>query len=101
MAIKHAEINTEDILCAQLQEYAFIPSQRISWINKSDKSKLLIQTPKMVTEAYGIPREGNYFTTDKSRSFYKMSLCHERKQYTDEVDYNEIEEFYKNVFHVY
>ena len=97
MAIKYTEINTEDIICAQLQEYAFIPSQRISWINKSDKSKLLIQTPKMVSEAYGIPREGNYFTTDKSRSFYKLAFSHERKQYADEVDYNEIEEFYKKM----
>ena len=97
MAIKYTEINTEDIVCAQLQEYAFIPSQRISWINKSDKSKLLIQTPKMVSEAYGIPKEGNYFTTDKSRSFYKLPFCHERKQYADEVDYNEIEEFYKKM----
>ena len=65
MAIKYTEINTEDIICAQLQECAFIPSQRISWINKSDKSKLLIQACKIVSETYGIPRGGSYFTTDK------------------------------------
>ena len=97
MAIKYSEINTDELLFTPLQDYVYIPSQRISWINKSDKSKLIIQTPKIVAESYGIPKEGNYFTTDKSRSFYKIPLCHERKQYVDEVDYNEIEEFYKKM----
>ena len=98
MAIKYSEINTDDILFTPLQDYVYIPSQRISWIHKSDTSKLIIQTPKIVAETYSIsPKEGNYFTTDKSRSFYKMPLCHERKQYVDEVDYNEIEEFYKKL----
>ena len=94
---KYTEINIEDILFTPLQDYVYIPSQRISWINKSDKSKLIIQTPKIVAETYGIPKEGSYFTTDKSRGFYKLPLCHERKQYVDEVDYNEIEEFYKKM----
>jgi hypothetical protein len=44
-----------------------------------------------------MPKEGSYFTTDKSRAFYKLPLCHERKQYVDEVDYKEIEEFYKKM----
>jgi hypothetical protein len=97
MAIKYSEINTEDILFTPLQEYAYIPSQRISWIDKSDKSKMIIQTTKILGEAYGIPREGNYFTTDKSRSFFKLGFSHERKQYPDEVDYNEVEVFYKKM----
>ena len=97
MAIKYTEIDTDELLFTPLQDYVYIPSQRISWINKSDKSKLIIQTPKIVAETYGIPKEGNYFTTDKSRAFYKLPLCHERKQYVDEVDYNEIEEFYKKM----
>ena len=97
MAIKYTEINTDDLLFSQLQDYVYIPSQRISWISKIDKSKLIIQTPKIVAETYGIPKEGNYFTTEKSRAFYKMPLCHERKQYVDEIDYKEIEEFYKKM----
>ena len=58
MAMKYTEINTEDIQFTQLQDYVYIPSHSISGINKSDKSKLIIQTPKIVGETYGIPREG-------------------------------------------
>ena len=29
--------------------------------------------------------------------FSKLPFCHERKQYADEVDYNEIEAFYKKM----
>ena len=97
MAIKYTEINLDDIMFSQLQDNTYIPSQRISWISKSDKSKLIIQTPKVITETYGIPREGGYYTTDKSRAFYKLPLCHERKQNIDEVDYNDVEEFYKKM----
>jgi len=77
-----------------LQDNVYIPSQRISWINKADNSKLLVQTPKFITETYGIPRDGVFYTTDKSRSFYKLPLCHERKQHPEDVDYSEINEFY-------
>ena len=97
MAIKYTEINLDDIMFSQLQDNTYIPSQRISWISKSDKSKLIIQTPKVITETYGIPREGGYYTTNKSRAFYKLPLCHERKQNIDEVDYNDVEEFYKKM----
>ena len=35
-----------------------------------------------------------FYTTDKSRSFYKLPLCYERKQYEQDVDYSEINAFY-------
>ena len=77
-----------------MQDNVYIPSQRISWINKADNSKLRVQTPKFITETYGIPRDCVFYTTDKSRSFYKLPLCHERKQHPEDVDYREINEFY-------
>ena len=94
MAIKFTEINIKDIVFSPLQDIVYIPSQRISWINKADNSKLLVQTPTFITETYGIPRDGVFYTTDKSRSFYKLPLCHERKQHPEDVDYSEINEFY-------
>ena len=94
MATKYSEIDIQDIVFSPLQDNVYIPSQRISWINKADNSKLLVKTPKFITETYGIPRDGVFYTTDKSRSFYKLPLCYERKQYEQDVDYSEIKEFY-------
>ena len=48
-------------------------------------------------EAYGIPREGPFYTTEKSRAFCKHSFCHERKQYQEELDYANIELFYEKL----
>ena len=39
MAIKYSEINTDELLFTPLQDYVYIPSQRISWIGKSDKDR--------------------------------------------------------------
>ena len=97
MAIKLIELIIKDIVFSPLQDNDYIPSQRISWISKADNSKLLAQTPKFITETYGIPRDGVFYTTDKSRSFYKLPLCHERKQHPEDVDYSEINDLYAKV----
>ena len=94
MAIKYSEVDTKDTVFSPLQDNVYIPSQRISWINKADNSKLLVKTLKFITETYGIPRDGVFYTTDKSRSFYKLPLCYDRKHYEQDVDYSEIKEFY-------
>ena len=94
MAIKFTEVNTKDIVFSPLQDNVYIPSQHISWINRADSLKLLVQTPKFITETYGIPRDGVFYTTDKSRSFYKLPLCHDRRQHPEDVDYSEVTEFY-------
>ena len=47
----------------------------------ADKSKLIVQTPRVITETYG--REGVFYTTYKSRSLYKLPLCYERKQHIE------------------
>ena len=94
MAMQYPEIGIRDIVFNPIQDNVYIPSHRISWINNADNSKLIEQTPKFITEAYGIPRDGVFYTTDKSRSFYKLPLCYDRKQYEQDVDYSEIKEFY-------
>ena len=46
-----------------------------------------------MTETYGIPRQGPYYQTDKSRAFFKLPFCHERALQTDEMDYCAMEKF--------
>jgi hypothetical protein len=55
---------------------------------------LMLRTPTLITEAYGIPRAGSFYKTDGSRAFYKMPLCHDRRQFPDEVAYDEIKMFH-------
>jgi len=97
MVTVYTEINLKDIVFSPLHDNAYIPSQRISWISKVDKSKLVIQTPYTITETYGIAKESIFYNTDKSRAFYKMPLCHERKQHADEIDYDKISDFYNKM----
>ena len=80
MAIKFTEINIKDIVFSPLQDNAYIPSQRISGITKAENSKLINQSPKVLTETYAIPRECVFYIPGKSRALYTLSLRHERKQ---------------------
>ena len=57
----------------------------------------MIPTPVFVTETYGIPREGVYYPTDRSRAFVKLPFCHERARHTDDMDYCAMEKFYNKV----
>ena len=63
-----------------------IPFGFIRYDNKS----LTLRTPTIITEAYGIPRAGAFYKTDKSRAFYKMPLCHDRRKFPEEIAYDEI-----------
>ena len=86
MAIKFTEINIKDIVFSPLQDNVYIPSQRISWINKADNSKLLVQTPRLITETYGIPRDGVFIqliSQDPSISYRcAMNVSSTRKMLT-------------------
>ena len=62
-----------------------------------DATRLHVITPEFITETYGIPREGTYYNTDKSRAFFSMPFCHEFKKYDDEIDYAEIEAAYNKL----
>lgn len=96
MTTKFTELDISSITFGPLQDSVYIPSQKISWItNSTNNARLLIQSPEIITETYGIPQEGAFYTTDKSRAFYKLPFCHERQKYGNEIDYEQIEQFYK------
>ena len=95
MTTRFQQLNIENIAVGPTQDSSFIPSQRIAWISSNTtNSSLLIQSPEFITETYGIPREGPFYTTDKSRAFYKMPFCHERHKHSDEIDDQQVEEFF-------
>ena len=97
MAIKYTEITTDDIGSTPLRDSIHIPSQRVAYINRANESKLIIQTPEIITETYGIPQLGLFYTSDKTRAFYKLPFCYERKKYPEDVNYEAIEAFYNKL----
>ena len=77
MTTRFELLDIENIVVGPLQESSFIPSQRIAWLSSNTtNSRLLVQSPEFITETYGIPREGPFYTTAKSRAFFKMPCCH-------------------------
>ena len=97
MAINYTEINTDDIVFGPLRDNVYLPTQKLSWISKKDKSKISIQTPRFITETYGIPRQDIYNITERQRAYYKVPLCHNLKKYSEDVDYNKINDFYNKM----
>jgi hypothetical protein len=98
MTIRIQDVQVQDILFSKLEDSPYITSQKVSFISyKQHRNKLLAQTPEFITETYGIPREGPFYNTIKSRAFYKLPFCHEKRQHVDEVNYDAIEVFYKKL----
>ena len=90
MQISQIEVN--NIRFGKLEDNIRTPSQNIAFIYyQDDRTRLNAVTPEFITETYGIPQEGPYYQTDRSRAFFKMPLCHEFKKHEDEIDYKEIE----------
>ena len=90
--MKITDIEVSNIRFGKLDDNSRTPSQNIACISyKDDRTRLSAMTPEFITETYGIPREGPYYKTDRSRAFFKMPFCHEFKKYEDEIDYAEIE----------
>ena len=76
MATKATDIDLALFQIGHLEDSSTVSSQKIAWINyDNDKGKLNIQTPVFVTETCGIPREGVYYPTDRSRAFFKLPFC--------------------------
>ena len=98
MATKTTDVDVNLFQIGRLENSSTVSSQKIAWINyDTNKKKLHIQTPVFVTECYGIPRQGTYYQTDKSRAFYKLPFCHARALRSDEVDYCAMEKFYNKL----
>jgi len=98
MATKATDVDISLLQVGRLEDSGTVSSQKIAWINyETNKRKLHIQTPVFVTEAYGIPRQGPYYQTDKSRAFFKLPFCHQRALHADEMDYCAMEKFYNKL----
>ena len=96
--MKISNIEVSNIRIGKLDDNIRTPSQRIAYINyEQDRTPLNAITPTFITETYGIPREGPYYQTDRSRAFFKMPFCHEFKKHEDTIDYVEIEACYNKL----
>jgi hypothetical protein len=72
-----------------------VESQKIGWISYPDdennEKQLHWKTPTFISESYGIPQEDKFHTDVKSRLYYKLGFCHDRKMYED-CDYDAMEQ---------
>jgi len=101
MATKATDVDVSLFQVGRLEDSSTVSSQKIAWINyDTNKRKLHIQTPVFVTETYGIPRQGPYYQTDRSRAFFKLPFCHQRALHTDEMDYCAMEKFYNKLLEI-
>jgi len=96
--MKFSQIEVSNIRFGKLEDNIRTPSQKIAFIYyQDDRTRLNAITPEFITETYGIPREGPYYQTDRSRAFFKMPFCHEFKKHEDEIDYADIEACYNKL----
>ena len=71
--MKFSQIEVSNIRFGKLEENSRTPSHNICFISyKDDRQRLNAITPEFITEAYGIPRGGPYYKTDRSRAFFKL-----------------------------
>ena len=98
--IKYNNLNINNIKITELKDSDRIQSQKIAYCKYVDETgrecQLKIQGPESCYETYGIPREGTYYPDAKSRSYYKLGFCHDRRKY-DNINYDQIEEFYNKL----
>ena len=96
--MKISDIEVSNIRFGKLEDNLRTPSQKIAFISyERDRTPLNAITPEFITGTYGIPREGPYYQTDRSRAFFKMPFCREFKKHDGEINYAEIEACYKKL----
>ena len=96
--MKISDIEVSNIRFGQLEDNIRTPSQNIAFISyERGRTPLNAITPDFIAETYGIPREGPYYQTDRSRAFFKMPFCHEFKKHDGEINYAEIEACFKKL----
>ena len=93
--IKSSDLIVANMQFTQLSDSSRVSSQKISFIQYNNAG-VMLQTPTLVTEAYGVPSHSEFYKDDKARSFYKLPFCHERKQRED-VKYDQVEAFYEKL----
>jgi F0F1-type ATP synthase gamma subunit len=92
------EVSVDRLSLGRLEDSTTVSSQRIAWVNyDGKKNNLILRTPLFITETYGVPRQGQYYPTDKARAFFKMPFCHERAEFKEDLDYDLIQQFYEKM----
>ena len=76
--MKISQVEVSSIRVGKLYDNIRTPSHNIPFITvKYDATSLNVITPEIITETFGIPCEGPYYKTDRSRAFFKMPCCRE------------------------
>ena len=71
--MKFSQIEVSNIRFGKLEDNIRTPSQNIALIYYQDEvARLNAIIPQVLTECYGIPRDGPYYQTDRSRAFFNM-----------------------------
>jgi len=71
--IKVAEFDTSKMTFTELTDHTYVSSQKVAYMSYNGSNKLFsIQTPYILIETYGIPKEGPYHQDIKSRAFSKL-----------------------------
>ena len=71
MPMNISQLELSNIRCGKLDDNSRTPSQNIAFTTYADATpRLNVITPEFITETYGIPREGPYYKTDRSRAFF-------------------------------
>ena len=89
--MKFSQIEVSNIRFGKLEDNIRTPSQNIAFIYyQDDRTRLNAITPEFITETYGIPREGPYYHTDRSRAFFSRcpfatSSRSTRTRYTTQI----------------
>ena len=94
MPVKINSVDVSKIAVGKVEDNMYIKSQKQALLSY-DSDQLVVQTPHFLVESYGIPQQSSFYATSKSRSFFKMPFCHDRKQYEHELDYDAIAEMFE------
>ena len=63
--MKISDIEVSNIRMGKLDDNIRTPSQNMAFIHyQDDRTRLNAIKPEIITETYGIPREGPYYQTD-------------------------------------
>ena len=95
MPVKINSVDVSKIAVSKVEDNLLIKSQKQALLTY-DNDSFVIQTPQFIVESYGIPQHSTYYTTAKSRAFFKMPFCHDRRKYEDGIDYNAVKDVRNN-----
>ena len=75
MVLKAHELEVQHIQFGKLEDNSLVQSQKLAFISyKEPKARLVVQTPEFLTEAYGISREGPFYSNPQGPSLLQASL---------------------------